>query len=186
MKLTREQRNLLVRWAAEGLRLPEINERAAGCDPPFRVEWEQLKHARTKFAATFTRFREEFESQAISEGLSRKAARLRQLEQVYDLHLELIQARGKEMAGEIAGGATGLMVRDYKGKDADTPVYKYDAALIREMRGMLDDIAREMGDRKNNVDITTKGQPLTFANLAQLATDEQSSPSESDPGTKPE
>ena len=28
---------------------------------------------------------------------------------------------------------TGLLVRDYKGKAADTPVYKFDAALVEQM-----------------------------------------------------
>jgi hypothetical protein len=44
--LTLEQRLKLVEWAAELLRLSEINERAEKCDPPFQVTWLQLKWVR--------------------------------------------------------------------------------------------------------------------------------------------
>jgi hypothetical protein len=157
VKLTQKQQNALLEWAAEGLRLQEINERAAEFDPPFEVEWLQLKHARRRAGKSFTELREQLEAEAIGEGLARRAARIRQLEALYDKHLELIHARGVEMFGQgTAGGETGLIVRDYKGKDADRPIYKYDAALIREMRGLLDDIAREIGDRRTKIDMTTK------------------------------
>ena len=156
--LTKEQRVLLVGWAAEGLTLAEINERAAREDPPFKVEWNQLKHVRRQATKTYSEIKEEFERDALSEGLARRAVRIRQLEDLFDRHMGLIKARGEEMADEVAGGEFGLMVRDYKGKNADTPVYKYDAALIREMRGLFDDIARELGDRRTNVDLSAGGE----------------------------
>lgn len=157
-KLTQKQRAALTVWVAEGLRLPEINERGAQFDPPFNVEWLQLKHARTRAGKRFSELREDFEKEALAEGLARKAIRIREIVALYNQHMALIKARGKEMTGEVAGGDTGLMARDYKGKDADRAVYKYDAPLIKEMRGLLDDIAKELGERKNNVDLTTGGE----------------------------
>lgn len=161
-KLTKEQRKLLVGWAAEGLTLGEVNDRASKENPPFKVEWHALKWVRQKADKTYGEIKQEFERDALNEGLARRAVRIRQLQDLFDRHIALIKARGEEMDGEIAGGDTGLMVRDYKGKNADTPVYKYDAALIREMRGLFDDIARELGDRKTNVDldVTSAGKPL--------------------------
>ena len=35
---------------------------------------------------------------------------------------------------DIPGGNTGLLVRDYKGRNADQPVYKADPALMAELR----------------------------------------------------
>ena len=32
--------------------------------------------------------------------------------------------------GDVPGGATGLLIKDYKGKDADQPVYKVDSGLL--------------------------------------------------------
>src|SRR5262245_20873757 len=82
MKLTQKQRSALVAWAAEGLRLAEINERAAQLDPPFKVEWLQLKHVRKRAERRFTELREEFEKEALAEGLARKAVRIRRLVQL--------------------------------------------------------------------------------------------------------
>ena len=35
---------------------------------------------------------------------------------------------------EIPGGKTGLIVRDFKGKDAVTPVYKVDTGALRQFQ----------------------------------------------------
>jgi hypothetical protein len=32
--------------------------------------------------------------------------------------------------GDVPGGATGLLIKDHKGKDADQPVYKVDSGLL--------------------------------------------------------
>jgi hypothetical protein len=46
-----------------------------------------------------------------------------------------------------AGGSrTGFITRDFKGKDADTPVYSFDAALMRERRELRRQIAQELGE----------------------------------------
>ena len=71
---------------------------------------------------------------------------------------QLIAARGAEMeeTGEVAGGETGLLVRDYKGKDADKPIYHFDAALVREMRELEKQIAIECGQWTERREITGK------------------------------
>jgi hypothetical protein len=151
--LTKKQRAALIEWAAEGLQLAEINDRAAECDPPFKVEYNQLKHVRRQANKQFSRLRDEFEKDALDEGLARRAVRIRELEALFDRHLALIKARADEMDGEVAGGHTGLLVRDYRGKEADRAVYKYDAALVKEARGLFDDIAREKGERRQGIDL---------------------------------
>lgn len=157
--LTKEQRELITIWAAEGLNINEVQRRAGECDPPFEVTHNQLKHVRRHANKNYSNLREEFDREALSEGLARRAVRIRQLEELFDRHVTLIRARGAELAKDnVAGGSTGLLVRDYKGKDADRAVYKYDAALVREMRGLFDDIARELGERKTNVDLTGGGE----------------------------
>lgn len=158
VKHSKEQQHKLLEWAAEGLTRKEIAARAAAFDPPFEADWNNIKHAREKASKKYAEIKEEFENEAMKQGLARKAVRLREMSELYEKHLALIQARGKEMDGEVRGGETGLMARDYKGKDADRPVYKYDAPLIREMRGILDDIAKELGERKTNVDMSSSGE----------------------------
>jgi hypothetical protein len=47
----------------------------------------------------------------------------------------ILDQRGADMA-DLSGGASGLLVRGYKGKEGgDTPVYKIDAGILAELRG---------------------------------------------------
>jgi hypothetical protein len=48
---------------------------------------------------------------------------------------------------DIPGGDTGLLVKDYKGKDANQVVYKFDSALVNDLckesikeRGLIEKI----------------------------------------------
>ena len=54
-KLTIEQRQQLYEWAAQLMRLSEINDRAAKFDPPFKVDYLQLKWARKRAGVKFHR-----------------------------------------------------------------------------------------------------------------------------------
>src|SRR6266542_4946393 len=56
----------------------------------------------------------------------------------------VFRARARDLA-DIPGGNTGLLVRDYKGPNADQPVYKADTALMAEMRATERQAAEEMG-----------------------------------------
>lgn len=48
--------------------------------------------------------------------------------------------------GEL-GGTTGLVCRDYRGKNAERAVYKVDTGLLAELRAIEEQAAREMGQR---------------------------------------
>jgi hypothetical protein len=144
MKLTQKQRNALVAWAAEGLRLAEINERAAQFDPPFKVEWHQLKHVRKQAEKRFTELREEFEKEALAEGLARKALRIRRLVQLAEKIEEDFYENNR------------LWVIEPKQVGAEVvDVERFNAAEVKEYRGLLDDIARELGDRRTKIDLRT-------------------------------
>jgi hypothetical protein len=77
------------------------------------------------------------------------AARQNRLAAIQDRHdrmMRIVTERGDEMAEEVAGGSSGFLVRDYKGKNADTPVYKFDSALAGELREHEKHIAIELGE----------------------------------------
>ena len=57
----------------------------------------------------------------------------------------VMRQRGLEMANECAGGESGLLVRDFKGKDASQVVYKVDTGLLAEQREHDKQIAQELG-----------------------------------------
>ena len=71
-KLTTEQRLMLRAWAAELLRLPEINERAAKCDPPFTVDYLQLKWARRKASVRFREDLARMYAEASARGVAQR------------------------------------------------------------------------------------------------------------------
>ena len=49
-----------------------------------------------------------------------------------------------EEYASVPGGTTGLLTKDYKGKQADTPVYKVDTALLAELRAHERQAAEEL------------------------------------------
>jgi hypothetical protein len=76
------------------------------------------------------------------------AARNNRLAAIQDRHdrmMKIVTERGEEMANEVAGGSSGFLVRDYKGKDADRAVYKFDAGLAAELREHEKHMAIELG-----------------------------------------
>lgn len=77
--------------------------------------------------------------------LATRANRLAAIQDRHDRMMRIVQERGDEMASEVAGGSSGFLIRDYKGKDADRAVYKFDAALAGELREHEKHIAIELG-----------------------------------------
>lgn len=104
----------------------------------------------------------------LKDGIRLRETRLTNLQARVDKMLALIEARGVEMKGEIAGGETGLLVRDYKGKDCDVPVFKFDAALVKELREHEKQAAIELGQwtekREHKVDVMT---PITCVEVVK-------------------
>jgi hypothetical protein len=168
--LTKEQRKLLVAWAAEGFDLREINDRAGKYDPPFTVEENQLKHVRARAAKNFRALREEFERNALAEGLAKRAVRLREKMERHALLKQVTAERAGHVEMQDApGGKTGLLALDYKGKDADRAVYKLDAALLKEMRDLEREIAIELGQWTEKKELTgAGGEPLLDPLVAAL------------------
>lgn len=116
------------------------------------IEGSRSQLARWKrhpeFQARVDQIVEETAERLKKQGIRLKENRLAQYQRIVDKMTALIEARGEEMGrtGEIAGGETGLLVRDYKGKDAETAVYAFDASLVRELREHAKQAAVEVGE----------------------------------------
>jgi hypothetical protein len=85
---------------------------------------------------------------------------VRALQDRWDRARRLIDARARDLA-DIPGGNTGLLVRDYKGRNADVAVYKADTALMAEPRVTARQTAQELGQW------VTKSEPSTL-NLSEI------------------
>ncbi len=149
-KLTSAQRRQMLEWIVEGLSIVEMRDRASQLDEPFEVTRGQVVHARKSMRAKWSAKWAEQEKALLEDGFARKAVRIRQITEMYERHLQLIAARAEApQLQDVPGGRTGLLTQDVKqGKI----VFKYDRAVISEMRGLLDDIAREKGERQQKVE----------------------------------
>jgi len=104
-----------------------------------------------EFQARITEHVAALQERARADGLGRLDKRKAAAEDRHRRMTLLIEARAEEMAGEVAGGETGLLVRQYKsigtGPNArQVTEYTFDAALVREMRETEKHIAQDTGD----------------------------------------
>lgn len=113
----------------------------------------------------------EIQERVRTEGLGRLDKRKAELEDTVRRINELIEARGADMAGEIPGGETGLLVRQYKsigtGPNArQVTEYPVDAALLREKREYLKQIAQDAGQWSEKRELSgPNGGPIPITTL---------------------
>ena len=95
--------------------------------------------------------------------LSDRNARVGLLQDLVDRIRKVIEERGDEMA-DVPGGSSGLLVKTYKGKNAQTPVYKFDAALVKQMNAICKQAAIEVGqwDDKRAIGCGTTSRWLRY------------------------
>jgi hypothetical protein len=77
----------------------------------------------------------------------------------------VIEERGAEMA-DVPGGSSGLLVKTYKGKDAATAVYKFDAALVKGLRETCKQVAIEIGQWAEKRNVTLEREAAGKSNNA--------------------
>jgi hypothetical protein len=78
--------------------------------------------------------------------ISSRNARVQALQNRWDKMRRVIDERAASPDfADVPGGTTGLLCNDYKGKVADTVVYKVDTGLLAELRGHERQAAEELG-----------------------------------------
>jgi len=126
VRLTNEQRLLIEEWVAAGKTNQQIIRLAAEYDPPFEVKSANIsKTFRKGSEKKEAVILEERSAEAVSAGLAEKEARIRMLQ-------------------ETAEYMFGWMKR--------VPPDKM-PQIVNAMRGCLDDIAKELGQRSSKVDV---------------------------------
>jgi hypothetical protein len=97
---------------------------------------------------------------AVSEGFIQAAitdrnARVNALQDRWDRLKRLMDSRGRMMADVDGGGETGLLCRDFKGKDANQEIYRVDTGMLAEMRHIERQAAEELGQWITKTETTT-------------------------------
>ena len=146
MRLKKIQKEALLAWIAEGLRTDEINERAAAFDPPFSVSRRQKHHYRHTRQEEIDAIIAKGEHRALNEGLAQVAVRVERLKRLAELlELDILEDGADRLwvpnTKSIGSGDTAQVV-DYE---------EFNKAEIDAWQGLLDDIARELGHRKQEI-----------------------------------
>ena len=80
----------------------------------------------------------------IQLAIRERSARVQILQDNLDRLRNVIRARAFEYAHHL-GGATGMLVRDYRGKNAEREIYRFDSALVAQINDTLKQAAIEEG-----------------------------------------
>ena len=142
MRLQKQQREAVLAWLAEGLKSDEINQRAAAFESPFEVSRENAYQYRLRYGVQIKALSQAADLAALHEGLSVKAARVHRLQKMADeMTLDLFD-RGLFWTTLVKGigGDKNFERIEYQ---------EFNKAEVEELRGVLDDIAQEMGERSS-------------------------------------
>lgn len=146
MPLSPEQRAFVLEHLAAGVhKWQPMRELCAEFEEPFDISFPQFKRLRKEAGVKVAMLRDEGANSALKRGLALKAKRVARLKTMIARMETLIADRAEEMEDEIAGGGTGLLLRDYKGEDGRA-IYREATALLKEYREYLKQIAIEVGE----------------------------------------
>lgn len=131
----------------------EVNNRASLFNDPFQVSRQLVDHYRKTRGIEIDEITKKAEFNALNAGLSKKSDRVGLLKKV-----------AKKLTDDLFEKEL-LWVDMIKGigSKEDFQVIEYEefnAAEVAQLRGTLDDIAKEVGDRQSKVDITSKGESI--------------------------
>jgi hypothetical protein len=158
MRLKKAQKEALLEWIAEGLTSDEVNNRASLLDDPFEVSRQQVDHYRKTRKVQIENILQRSEDHALNTGLAKKAARVDLLKKVA-AHLTEDLFKRKLFWTDMVKGIGSK-------EDFERIEYEeFNAAEVAQLRGALDDIAKEVGDRQNRTDITSGGEPIQIVEV---------------------
>jgi hypothetical protein len=136
MKLKKAQREAVLAWIAEGLESDEINARAAKFKPKFKVTRQQVDHYRKSRKVDIKEIQSSGEFGALTSGLAVRENRVKLLSELADLLKDDIFRLEK------------LWLENAKSVGMERFNYlEFNASEVAQLRGVLDDIAQEVGER---------------------------------------
>jgi hypothetical protein len=152
MRLKKAQKEQTLKWVAAGLQTDEINDKAATFDEPFEVSRQQVDYYRKTREADIRAIRSISENKALIEGYALKEHRVYKLSVLAAL-MEKDLFGGFLWTDQVKGVGSGDIAEivDYE---------EFNAGEVVQYRGVLDDIAKEMGGRIQKTDVTSGGEPL--------------------------
>ena len=167
-------RSKAVRHVAEDMLTDEDIANDVGITRRTLTEWKR----HPAFEAKRRELVEQMQERVRNEGLGRLDKRMAHYADRHARMTLLIAERGEEMADEVAGGTTGLLVRQYKsigtGPNArQVEEYHVDTGLLRELREIEKQIAQDAGQFAERREISgPDGGPVPITTIAIAGSDE--------------
>jgi hypothetical protein len=152
MRLKKAQKEKVLELVASGAKTDEINAAGAEFNPPFHVSRQQVDKYRKTRRMELSSILKVDEQNALRTGLAVKEQRVIRLQKLAEL-----------MEHDLLGGF--LWTEEIKGVGSGdiAEIVEYDefnAAEVAQYRGVLDDIAKEVGDRIQKQDVTSGGEKI--------------------------
>ena len=137
--MKKTQKEALLKWIGEGLSSGEINELAEHFPDSFDISRQQLEYYRRTRKVRIAAIIKSGQESALSEGLALKGERVTKLKQLAAL-IELDIFGGFLWLDNVKGVGSGDIAElvDYE---------EFNAGEVAAYRGVLDDIAKEVGGR---------------------------------------
>lgn len=164
---TEKQHEAMVKWIAQGLTGRQINHAAANFSPPFKPTEPQLAYWRKKFKVDITSLRRELEQNALYEGLALRSNRLEKLYKLATVMEDDLFQNGKLWLSKVKGIGSG----NYFERVVEE---EFNESELRQLRGIYDDIAREVGGRRAELGLDDVGE--TTGGLVSLPAEMLASP----------
>lgn len=167
--LTEKQLDYLLAWLAEGLNNNQILERAANTEGFGKIQPGQINHYRAKNSAIIASKRRDREEIALNIGLALRANRLQSLQNLARLLEDDIFQNNKLWLTRVKGVGSGSYYERVVEEEFNT-------AEIQQLRGIYEDIAKEVGQRKADLILTDDDSNNPANSLLSLPADMLASP----------
>jgi len=156
MRLNKGQKEYLITLIAEGMKTDEINRRAAKFDPTFSVTRQQVEQYRRTRKVDIDKILKDGEIKGLTEGLATKEARVMLLKKLAEKMQNdlLIESEDPKDSRWWVHNVKGIG----RGDDfQQVDIYEFNASEVRELRGVLDDIAAETSGRIQKRELSGPG-----------------------------
>jgi hypothetical protein len=154
MRLQKAQVEHLLSMISEGLKTDEINKRAATFDPTYQVSRGQVEQYRKTRKVQIAEIIKAGQVKGLTDGLATKEARVDLLKQLaIKMRDELMDDPEKFWLRQVKGIGQGENFQEIE-------YFEFNTSEVQQLRGVLDDIAQEVGHRIKNVDVKSNGEVI--------------------------
>lgn len=147
MKLDKHQKEHLLGLISEGLETDKINARASNFEPPYTVTRQQVDFYRKSRGVKLKEIAEEGETSALKKGFALKEKRVEALSTLAEKMADDLLEGDRLWLDQVKALGSGefMQIVDYE---------EFNGAEVAQFRATLDDIAKEVGDRKQKHEVT--------------------------------